>query len=907
MRRFYRFFGLFLLLGAVSAQAQKTVYAGGYSVQSGTTPGIYKVTLDENDPAAFEQVIATEETTDGDRFVVAGTVAAGKYYAIQGAGSSYASKDYEFGTFDFENNTFSLIRAMTEVANYQSIGRVSDMTYDKKNKVLYAISTSGKAVSTTTPTPSTLFRIDPATGSLTKLADLAATLCGIAANANGELYCIGADPTYNAYRIILYKLTNNGGEYACEEVNTLNVKYGTTVYTQLDMVAARRCQSIEFDADGTLYWLARVKSGSFSKNYWAVIDLNSTEVTLKASLGNYRMVGLAFEKPSGEEGGSEGGEGEGGEEGGEGEGEEPAEPQVEKRVSVISTLGDAMGTSTSVTKREIYYYNKNNEIAGICLEGYTSSDNPDTEVVETPGFYPSLYTSYVYNDQDQLVEVRQRQYGTYDGYENAWNKTDNLIESYEYADNGDLKRKKTSNYAYDYTWEGKNLVSEVKSNVFTGAFSSRFVYSDFVDSQSNLPTKAKEMKTKNSTSYFWEYTYDEAKRMVARENWKASKEDWVLDENDQVIDIVTKGDPYQKETWEYDAEGNVTLYMKYGWKNTGRTNDDGSKIYDYIPTAKYVYSDSSYGRQEIRWSCTYNTSTQEEIWTKGAACTATAYEEYYGPTAPGNISTVVIEQMPNSLRLTCALPEQVTGNEAYKVFRNGQYVGTATEGEGILTYEDYEVKNGQWVYFIQTERLGKSYNVSMPVSYEFATELPAVTSVEAVTNQKLASGDYQLIIGWDAPAASSYTLKGYNVFVNVKSVTKNPTPVNGISAMTETMYEIPVMFTASTVSNKTLNIQVQAVYNIGKVMSEVFPITLSENMDPTSIEGPAAEGLLKVYGDQVVINGEYTSLQVYSVNGQLEASFSGQPLVDLAGLSRGIHLIKLEAGDNSTVLKLVKQ
>lgn len=901
MRRFYYLLSLLLLVGVVSAQAQKTVYAGGYTAVDGTS-GIYKVTLDENDPATIEQVIATEAPSDGYRLVVAGAVAAGKYYAVLGVGATYASKDYQFGTFDFENRRFSLIREMTEITNYQALERVSDMTYDKKNGVLYAISTNGKAVNTTYPTPSTLYSIDPATGTLTKLADLAATLCGIAADANGELYCIGSKLGATT-GFTLFKIQK--GTYACEEVSTLNVKYGTTVVTQMDMASARRCQSIEFDADGSLYWMARVKNGVTNKNYWGIIDLNSTEVTLKASLGNYHMVGLAFEKPSGEEGGSEGGEG--GEEGGEGEGEEPAEPQVEKRVSVISTIGDAMGSSASVTKREIYYYNKNNEIAGICLEGYTSSDNPDTEVVETPGFYPSLYTSYVYNEQEQLVEVRQRQYGTFDGYENAWNKTDNLVESYEYDDNGNVKRKKTTNYAYDYTWEGKNLVSEVKSNVFTGAFSSRFVYSDFVDSQSNLPTKAKEMKTKNSTSYFWEYTYDDAKRLVARESWKASKDDWELDENDQVIDILTKGDPSQKETWEYDAEGNVTLYMKYGWKSTGRKDDAGATIYDYIPSAKYVYSDSSYGRQEVRWSCTYNTSTQEEIWTKGAACTATAYDEYYGPTAPGNISTVVIEQMPNSLRLTCALPEQVTGAEAYKVFRNGQYVGTAIEQDGILSFDDCEVKNGHWVYFIQTERLGKSYNVSMPVSYEFATELPAVTSVEALTNQKLASGDYQLIIGWDAPETASYTLKGYNVFVNVKSVTKNPTPVNGISAMTETMYEIPVMFTASTVSDKTLNIQVQAVYNIGKVMSDVFPITLSEEGDPTSIEGPAAEGLLKVYGDQVVINGEYTSLQVYNVNGQLEASFSGQPLVDLAGLSRGIHLIKLEAGDNSAVLKLVKQ
>ncbi|MGN0035948.1 MAG: hypothetical protein ACI36X_01810 [Bacteroidaceae bacterium] len=177
---------------------------------------------------------------------------------------------------------------------YSSIERVSDMTYDKKNKVLYAISTTTKASSATVK-PSRLYCIEPTTGKMTTLADLQATLCGIAADANGELYCIGSN-LESTYGFTLFKIKKDNGSYSVEEVmKNFTVKDASKTYTKLDMSGSRRCQSIEFGADGKLYWMARPYNFP-AVNRWAVIDdFNATEVTLKGSLGNYHMVGLTFD------------------------------------------------------------------------------------------------------------------------------------------------------------------------------------------------------------------------------------------------------------------------------------------------------------------------------------------------------------------------------------------------------------------------------------------------------------------------------------------------------------------------------------------------------------------------------------------------------------------------------------
>lgn len=329
MKRLFFGFGLLLLAawGGVKCEAQTTkIYAGTYKSWSNTnssgdieycSTGFYSINLSVTTEPITNyggMTLKSEFPKDGDypRYLAAGTMVNGTYYAIMGRGTQYTDRtteypkaNFQFGTYDFESNTFSKIRTMTEVNEaatpYKHLHRVSDMTYDKTTNTLYAISTTGSAPTTSAPTPSTLYSINLTTGEFKELGSFAAVLAGIAADATGTLYAIGGPAGKAATSgTALYKLTKDGETYTCSLYKNVKASYGTYTNKNVTMGTSNgyRSYSIEFDPNGTLYWLVYFSTS----NYWGTIDLASEGETLSATLrkiGTPNMVGLFFDEVGG--------------------------------------------------------------------------------------------------------------------------------------------------------------------------------------------------------------------------------------------------------------------------------------------------------------------------------------------------------------------------------------------------------------------------------------------------------------------------------------------------------------------------------------------------------------------------------------------------------------------------------
>lgn len=75
------------------------------------------------------------------------------------------------------------------------------------------------------------------------------------------------------------------------------------------------------------------------------------------------------------------------------------------KVRSVEKWGDAMGTATGITTKEVSYYNSDNLIISDVNYGAN---------YETGDFIPSRFTVYEYNDKKQLVKKYSQQYGQYD-------------------------------------------------------------------------------------------------------------------------------------------------------------------------------------------------------------------------------------------------------------------------------------------------------------------------------------------------------------------------------------------------------------------------------------------------------------------------------------------------------------
>ncbi len=561
--------------------------------------------------------------------------------------------------------------------------------------------------------------------------------------------------------------------------------------------------------------------------------------------------------------------------------------QTTEAVKAVYSLGHVMGSAGDdfVNKTENYYYDTNGRIIAVYRSSGLLGDDPETAEVEQTGEQvPYYFRIYDYNEAGQLTTVRQRKYGMYSGYDKVWGDY-TVARQYEYDAEGRVTRESDlgdTGHDYVYTWDGNNLVKKVEYSVYPTNALYEIMYSDFVPGADNLPRYAVKDSKQTYNQKIFEYTYDEENRLVYTAVFNIAEKGTDTEGNF----YATKGTPDYEEKYTYE-DGRLVLYEKNKWK---------TKLEAYAPTNKTEYVKTEMGIRAFAYTCT------NDQWTSDGTSKVEAIGDYHQGTAVTDLK--IKETAPNKVQLTAKTPKNTFGTPVYNVYRNGVVVGQAKASGNKLTFNEEEVPNGEWVYFIQASDNGLA-NVGLyssePVVYSVNTPLPAVTAIEVLTNGMTDEDRYQLVVAWEAPQ-HELNLKGYNIYTNIKESTKNPAPDNGVGFFTDPTYTFD--WGADTDVEK--QIYVETVYSIGKARSEAFTVTL-ESGKLSGISAVEVPATVCIQGSCLYIDGAYDRLDVYAANGMAVTRANGAQSVDLSALPAGVYVVRLAAGAGAETFKVVKK
>lgn len=573
-------------------------------------------------------------------------------------------------------------------------------------------------------------------------------------------------------------------------------------------------------------------------------------------------------------------------------------PATVAKTKAVITLGDAMGftADNQPSKANVSYYDNEGKLVRKIHYSYVSSDDPDDpdKFFKAGDWMPFQYLVYNYNEKDQLVSILQRDYGVYSGYNRVWDK---LVETERmvYNEDGSLARDSIDGRWYVYTYEGNNLVKEVYQTAY-GNTVHTLTFSNFVEGKDNLPQYAFKSGITAANNRIYEYVYDADGNKIAAYTYKHDSETIVKDEEGNVIS-AGKGVPEFEEKWTY-VDGELTLYETNKWNTS-----EGA----YLPYKKTEYSNTELGVQATSYSY------YKPQWTKSGRPQVTHTVEFDG-VAPTNLMVTDVDGKLNTVLLTADAPATADASTVWNVFRNGVVIGQGTLVDGKITYTDELVANGEHDYFIQAADLHNPWygvNISNPVVKTFSNELPAVNEIRVDENGVNSVGDYSLKLSWDAPDLTGQhadlKILGYNIFCDVKSVTKNPSPDNGIYYFESTSYSYEY---ANTV-NRNKTYYVETVYNIGKSTGSTLEVNLSKDKLPeesgSAVDVTDVGGKLTVEGNQLTIAGEYISLEVYTLNGVCVMKMSKDSIVDLSTLANGVYMARLNTVEGIVTVKIVKK
>lgn len=541
------------------------------------------------------------------------------------------------------------------------------------------------------------------------------------------------------------------------------------------------------------------------------------------------------------------------------------------------TMGDAMGNTSDAdpTKADVYYYNADNKVVAMVRYGKLLGEDPDDpdKIFGAGDWIPMNYVAYDYNDKGQLVNTRERQYGVFSGYNKAWNDFEET-GSFSYFDDGRMKEDTTTNRVYHYEYDGDNLVKETYANSRDVIIYHKY-YSNFVEGLVNCPQYAFANSPYGLTTNdrIYEYAYDEKGNRTLCRAYKYDNSTVVKDDEGNVIS-AEKGTPDYEEIWTYE-DGDLVKYEKNVWKASKNAYEGKSRT---------EYTDTELGNMAVSW--TYSVG----VWAKSGNPRVTMNVPFEG-VAASDLTVTDVEGKVNTVLLTAQAPAGTSASTEWNVFRNGVKIGKAKAVRGKLTYEDTEVTNGNWTYFIQAadSHGAMGVNVSNVVERTIYTELPAVTDIKVVSNQFNDVQDYELVLDWEAPV-TDLPIKGYNMFVDVMEITKNPSPVNGLYPFEETTYT----YTAANDVNPNKTFMVETVYNIGKVKSEAIAVVLQK---VAAIGQVTVADLLMLVDRVLLVNGEYKSLELYTVNGVQVGSYNLTNRIDLSSLMNGVYVVRVNTAD----------
>lgn len=254
----------------------------------------------------------------------------------------------------------------------------------------------------------------------------------------------------------------------------------------------------------------------------------------------------------------------------------------------------------------------------------------------------------------------------------------------------------------------------------------------------------------------------------------------------------------------------------------------------------------------------------------------------------------------NTVVITASRPTDCWDDPVYNIYRNGELIGEATVSprRTTLSFTDSIVPNGTWDYYLEadTRTSNVATTITTPVTIVFDTELTPVTDFWAENASKETSY-YNMTVKWNAPT-SNIPIKGYNIYADVKSYTKNPAPDNGTELLTDTSYD----FSWSTEGESAREVYIETVYVIGRVKSatQTFDVSLVGIDASTNI---AADANFSLNGRTLLINGTYSKLSLYGTTGSLCGEYAGITTINLSTLPQGVYVAKMVKADGQEAVK----
>lgn len=572
----------------------------------------------------------------------------------------------------------------------------------------------------------------------------------------------------------------------------------------------------------------------------------------------------------------------------------------QERLKAVYTYGDMMGESdaNTPTKVETYYYDCNMNLSRVLTEGYLTGDDPDTPEVEEKGDkLPVSYLMYYYDEEGRLTEVKEKKYGLYSGYDKVWSNEIKTLQAFTYDEEGRvLTELSDGTYLFEYTWDGDNKVREVKKSQSGTTVKDLYymTYSNFVQDKVNLPQYAIKVAASANlpaNNRIYEMEYNALGNLCKRTEYKHGT-NVEKDENGNIIS-ADKGQISIQEIWTYQGE-NLVEYEKHTWKSAANA---------LVPSSKTIYTPTARG--VMMQSYSYTSVAGTEGWTKSAVRTEYVNGYYYKDSNPQTLAVKELTDSVNSINLASkSALTTYTSEPVYEVYRNGQLIGVAEKKVGKFQFDDYVVQNGHWDYFIKVKSFadGIDFYTTNVVEQEFNTPLPAAQNILFPVNGKDDEGNYTLTVTWETPE-TDLQIKGYNIFTDIKSYTKNPSPENGLMLISPDTCQYNFVWQDVLRTDKTVCVEV--VYNIGKVKTDNIPVTLSTL--PLAVHSVNQNAAWIFQNDVLTINADVLQIQVFAVNGTLVGEATNTSCISLAHLPKGVYLVSAKTSCGVETRKIVRQ
>lgn len=854
MKKYLHSIGVLVLaLGSTTmAWADNVVYGliPSYTYGAQTT----SVDLDKVNATEVTKVEPTGFSFQQAQEVKCGVTAGDKYYTFVTLVDDDYNETAALATFNFTTGNTVVVNNFSY--SYGKPGyNATGMAYDDKNGVLYATEIS---FNDNDDYVTELYSVNQTDGKMTKAATFDGQYQAIASDHNGGFYLVQNKQDNMKTYASLYKVSSS---FEVSQFIT-NTTVSTGWSSNNSMVVSE---------DGkTVYLVA-------GKNVLAFDTTNKT-VTKKGELSDI-VYAISYGKSTADGTTAT----------------PPAEEQKQTRFLVEhkvygSSMGDIPDDVDS--KNEFYYYNVDGKPV--------SSINMGREYGEYGGytntFTPVSVDKYTFDDDGNVTNKDTYQWGLYDFDDFAWKKTFNS-ESYTYNADGKLATDTIANEYHVYTYNEDGTLASVETYAKKSkAFLQKISYSNYENGHALHYTSD---GAYSSYKFEADLQYDENGNKVEEFQY-TQKEDPELPGS-----FISVGK--QLETWTYE-DNILRLYEKNRFDENGEA----------VPYLKTVYTPVDGNINEIAAiDSTYSNGT----WYANGKPERYIYADFSDMdeiTAMDIAMAIPDEQLTNTADLAFTMPQlAMTQNCKFVIYRNGLPIDSVAlmdaydENSGLCIYQDKNLKNGTYTYFIQpvfssnsefgpmsedgeesAEEEWTGYYTTNPVDITVHTDLPAVSDLKLAGGKIETTGTfvnlqktYYADLTWKNPekAADYGFIKNSIYFVGAGVAEKDTADVNA-DKTTVMLY------------GQDERAYVVTSYQLGKAISDTIDIKIKDinniatGITPVSVNGPVK---VTFNGNNVALDGN-ANVSVFAVSGQRVYAKDNTDNVSLDNLPAATYIICVE-------------